>query len=337
MLGGLLALTSAALFGLNNASVRRGVLTGSATQGMAITVPLGVPLFFLSALVVGSLGILTEFSGMALFLLASAGIIHFVWGRYWNYRAIQAMGNNLVGPIQQSSLLISLGGAVWLLDETLTPLRLVGIALILLGPLVMLRSRKKYAKEPKSTAQSAGAAAAPAATTFKPDYLKGSFFAIMSTTGYGSSALFIRGALEGMTPGAAIAGGIVSYFAASVIVGLYLMAPGQWQDARSIDRTAARWFTLSGVFVCFSQMARFMALSIAPVAVVAPLQQTSAIFRVIFGWVINRQHEDFSFWVMAGILVSLSGAFALTLSVEFLIEIFPVPQSLIDIARWQWP
>ena len=56
MLGGLLALTSAALFGLNNASVRRGVLTGSATQGMAITVPLGVPLFFLSALVVGSLG-----------------------------------------------------------------------------------------------------------------------------------------------------------------------------------------------------------------------------------------------------------------------------------------
>ncbi len=56
MLGGLLAICSAATFAFNNASVRRGVLTGSVAQAMAITVPIGVPLFFLAALLTGRLG-----------------------------------------------------------------------------------------------------------------------------------------------------------------------------------------------------------------------------------------------------------------------------------------
>ena len=41
MLGGFIALLSAATFAFNNASMRRGVLTGSVLQAMAITVPIG--------------------------------------------------------------------------------------------------------------------------------------------------------------------------------------------------------------------------------------------------------------------------------------------------------
>ena len=37
-------------------------------------------------------------------LLSLAGIIHFAFGRYCNYRATKAMGANLVGPVQQGSL-----------------------------------------------------------------------------------------------------------------------------------------------------------------------------------------------------------------------------------------
>ena len=42
MLGAILAFASAAFFGLNNATVRRGVLKTTVLQGMAITVPLGI-------------------------------------------------------------------------------------------------------------------------------------------------------------------------------------------------------------------------------------------------------------------------------------------------------
>ena len=55
MLGGFIALLSAATFAFNNASVRRGVLTGSVLQAMAITVPIGLPISFLVALATGSL------------------------------------------------------------------------------------------------------------------------------------------------------------------------------------------------------------------------------------------------------------------------------------------
>ena len=59
--------------------------------------------------------------------------MHFVWGRYCNYRATRAMGTNLVAPVQQFNLLVTLVVAIWL-GEYLTPLKIFGIALILLGP-----------------------------------------------------------------------------------------------------------------------------------------------------------------------------------------------------------
>ena len=80
-----------------------------------------------------------------------------------------------------------------------------------------------------------------------------------------------------------------------------------------------------------------MSLTIAPVTVVAPIQQTTTIWRVIFGWFLNRDYEDYSSWVLTGIGVSLLGALTLTLSTEFVIANLPLPDLLISIARWQWP
>ena len=47
-------------------------------------------------------------------LLIVAGIIHFAWGRYCNYRATKAIGANLVAPVQQYSLILTLVLAVLL-------------------------------------------------------------------------------------------------------------------------------------------------------------------------------------------------------------------------------
>ncbi len=128
-----IALLSAATFAFNNASVRRGVLTGSVLQAMAITVPIGLPISFLVAVVTGSLAAVAGFSSRALVALSLSGIMHFVWGRYCNYRATRAIGTNLVAPIQQINLIFTLLLAIWILGETLTPLRVLGIALVLLG------------------------------------------------------------------------------------------------------------------------------------------------------------------------------------------------------------
>ena len=121
MLGGLIAVLSAATFAFNNASVRRGVLTGSVLQAMAITVPIGLPISFLVAVATGSLAAVAGFSGKALAALSLSGVMHFVWGRYCNYRATRAIGTNLVAPIQQVHLIVSLSLAIWLLGAFRPP------------------------------------------------------------------------------------------------------------------------------------------------------------------------------------------------------------------------
>jgi drug/metabolite transporter (DMT)-like permease len=237
------------------------------------------------------------------------------------------MGGNLVGPVQQSSLLISLALAIIFLGEVLTPLRIIGIILIFIGPLVMLRSRKAQARTKTK--------AAP--IKFEPNYARGFTFAALSALGYGSSAVLIRGAVVDVSFGASLAGGVIAYGAATLVLLPVLLYPRFTKEVLSMNRVTAKWFTLSGFVVCASQILRFMSLTIAPVTVVAPIQQTTTIWRVIFSWFLNRDYEDFSPWVLVGIGISLLGALTLTLSIEFVIANVPLPDLLIAIARWQWP
>ena len=58
MLGGILALAAAATFGLNSVAIRRGVLSGTVAQGLAISIPIGMPILLVAALVSGSFGFL---------------------------------------------------------------------------------------------------------------------------------------------------------------------------------------------------------------------------------------------------------------------------------------
>ena len=53
MLGGVFALIAAVTFAWTNAAVRRGVVTGTAVQATTLSIPIGVPLFFVALLLSG--------------------------------------------------------------------------------------------------------------------------------------------------------------------------------------------------------------------------------------------------------------------------------------------
>jgi len=327
MLGAFLALMSAATFAANNAVTRRGVITGSALQALSISVPIGVPMFLLGAIVTGGYVAYASFSGLTYFYLAMAGVLHFAWGRYCNYRAVKAIGSNLAGPLQESSVLIALFFAVVLLGEQLTPLKIVGILFVLLGPLVAVELGRKKAPKKEGSAKPA----------FTPLYAEGYLFAGLSALGYGTSPIFIRAAIENAGPGASLAGGVISYLAASVIVAIAVVATGSTRSVLSMDRTNAKWFSIAGVLVGISQMLRYMALAIAPVTVVAPIQRLSLIFRLLFGWILNREHEIFSSRLIFGTVISLFGAVLLALSTEGLADLQFAPDWLKTMATWKWP
>ena len=339
MLGGFFALLAAFTFAFNNASARRGVLTGSITQAMAITVPIGVPMFFAATALAGSLAAVFGFPPDALLALTVAGIIHFVWGRYCNYRATRAMGANLVGPLQQMSLVLTLGLAIWLLGETLTPLRILGIVLVVLGPMLTMRGdaekRPLHATDQAESAVEKLESGKPPA--FAVNYAEGVIFALLSTLGYGISPILVRYGLQSKDLGVSLAGGLISYTAATIFMLPLFLLPGRIAHVRTVGREAAKWFTISGVMVCLSQMFLYMGYAVAPVSVIVPIQRLSIVFRIYFGHLLNPQYEVFGGKVYLGTAVSLIGALALSVSTDLVLEYVALPDWLVVIARWQWP
>ncbi|MFN4283551.1 MAG: EamA family transporter [Alphaproteobacteria bacterium] len=353
MLGGFLALLSAATFAFNNAAVRRGVLSGSVAQAMAITVPMGLPIFLLGVVLFGAYAPFGEFTLATWGWLALAGVQHFILGRYCNYRATKAMGAVLTGPVQQSGTVFTLLIAVLVLGETLTPLQILGIGLIVLGPMLCLRAAKEHksSKEPavvgagndetvQKVAENVRASAAPvdvAKTPFKPKYVEGYFNAIVSAAAQGTSPILIRFALEDKGLSASIAGGLISYGAATLLFCLILLWPGQARHVMSVNREAGKWFVISGLFVGFSQLFRYMALAVAPVTVVTPIQRLSLLFRLYFARLLSRDHEVLGGRVILGTIVSLVGTLALSVSTDLVLDLVPLPDFIVAIAQWRWP
>lgn len=337
MLGGFFALLSAATFAFNNASIRRGVLTGSVGQAMAITVPIGVPIFFVAVVATGYLSAVGDFSLKATLALASAGTVHFVWGRYCNYRATRALGSNLVAPVQQINLIFTLVLAIWILGEQLTPLRMLGIALVLLGPSFTLRDNNGKGDKPAAPTDANAAPFEASPPLFRPHYAEGYLFALLSATGYGVSPILVRIALENKSLGASIAGGLIAYTAATLTMALIMLWPGHLRHVLSVKRESAKWFTLSGVLVCISQMFQYMAMSIAPVTVVSPIARLSILFRLYFSKLLNPHHEVFGGRVILGTIVSLAGAVILSLSTEVVASLIPLPAAVVSVLQWHWP
>ncbi len=324
MLGAILALLSAATFGLNNAAIRRGVLTGSVFQALAITVPIGVPLFLLLCFTFGALAPLRHFGAATWIWLSVAGVIHFVLGRYGNYRATQAMGAALSSPIQQLSILVALVLAITFLGETLTPLKAFGIILVMIGPMIILQRRRN-------------GQSAKTASGFEPRYLEGTLWGIVCALGYGTSPLLIHIGLRGGGIVESIAAGFISYLAASIVVVALFLIPANRAELFSMQASPAGWFAFSGFAVFVSQVFRYMALAIAPVSVVTTIQRTSVAFRVVFAWILNRDHEVLGIRTYLGIGASMLGALALALDTEFVLTHVPLPDSIAAVMRLSWP
>lgn len=335
MLGILFGVLAAASFGFNNASARRGVLSGGAIQGLVISMPIGVAMFAILAWAFGQWPVLARITPMEMFFLAAGGFMHFVWGRYCNIRSLAAVGSNIAGPVQQAQLLISLALAIWLLNETLSAFKVLGILLIVSAPAYILRSRAKAkAAAAASPAPKAGDGAKPG---FTPRMAEGYLFALLSAVGFGTSPVLVKAGLASTGSGASLVGGFISCIAATAVTVLLLAIPSQLAEARRMNRESAKWFTLSGVGVSLSQLFRYLALGLAPVTVVQPLQSMSLLFRMIFGYFINRDHEAFDRYVIYGIMLSFAGALSLSLSDEAILRYLHLPAWLAEISAWRWP
>ena len=218
MLGVLYAALGAFTFALNNGTMRRGVVTGSVLQGMALTVPIGGLSFLVMTIAFGELGQLVMFPTAAFTWLACQGVLHFVIGRYCNYKSNQLVGVNLTAPVVQLQVPFAMMLVVVTLHEKFTVLQAIGAALMLGGAFITQgkagKGKKKAAAPlpaaaPMPTVPSQGelTAAEPKPNpTFQPRAFSGYIFGLAATMCYGSSPLLARQAFL-HAPGASTAAG----------------------------------------------------------------------------------------------------------------------------------
>ena len=312
------ALLSEMSFALNQASVRRGMLRGSALQGVYTSVLIGVPLLVVSAVASTQLFRTSELDARSYLLLVAAGVNHFIIGRYCNHRGIGALGANRNRTIVGANVPFSILLAVVLLSEEVTLLMWAGIGLILVGPAIIFRRQSSVPAQPQPAGRNHGAQAVgsgPSAVISagrgatpepSPRYVEGYVFGLLNAASWAISPLLIRSALA--DSGLGVLGSLVAYSAAAAILLPLLVLPMVRANLHRIDAGTSRWFLLSAVSVVMAQMFRYLAFSVAPVTVVLPLMRAGSFLLLPVSYVLNRQIESFEPRVLAGIFISIIGS-----------------------------
>ena len=343
MLGVLYAALGAFTFALNNVTMRRGVVTGSVLQGMAMTVPIGGLSFLVITIAFGELGQLVMFPMAAFAWLACQGIVHFVIGRYCNYKSNQLMGVNLTAPVVQLQVPFAMLLAVVTLHEEFTVLQAIGSALMLGGSFITQglagqRKKRAPAAAPMRTVPSQEALAAPEPkpqSTFQPRVLPGYILGLGAAMCYGSSPLMAREAFLHAPGASTAAAGCLAYLAATLFFSLILFKPGSWADIKSIKRENVPWFLSSAVLVAVSQAFVYASLAVAPLMVVTPILQLSLVFRLFLSQCINRDHEVMNGAVLVGALTAVLGSLLVSIDTDGLTGFLGLSPSIAEFLRYR--
>jgi drug/metabolite transporter (DMT)-like permease len=331
----LYAALGAFTFALNNVAMRRGVVTGTVLQGMAMTVPVGGLAFLVLTAASGDLGQLVVFPAAAVAWLAAQGIVHFVLGRYCNYKANQLVGVNLAAPVVQLQVPVAMVLAVVTLHEKFTVLQVVGSVLMLGGSFITQTrtGKRKNASDPlPATARNPAPNREPA---FRPRVLPGCLLALGAAICYGSSPLMARAAFLSAPGASTAAGGCLAYAAATLVFSLILLKPGSWRDITGTSRENMPWFLSSAVLVAISQAFVYASLAAAPLMVVTPILQLSLVFRLVLSQWINREHEVMNTAVLVGAITAVIGSILVSLDTDDLMRLLNVAPPFADFLRYR--
>ena len=320
MLGAFYATLGAFTFALNNATLRRGVLTGTVMQAMAVTVPVGALGFLVLALAAGALPALLAFPPLAAAWMAGQGVMHFVVGRFFNYRSNQLVGMNLSAPVVQLQVVVAMLLAVLTLHEPFTVLQALGAALMLAG---------SFATQKRSGARATLKMHSPA---FTPRHLAGYLCSSGAAIAYGISPLMVRLALDSAQV-SVLAGGVIAYAAATLVFAVLLLRPAVRRDIRQLKRENVPWFFYSAILVTVSQGFVYASLAVAPLMVVTPILQLSLVFRVLLSWLINRKYEVLSIGVILGSTAAIIGSILVSLSTDYAVAAVTLPDAVASFLR----
>jgi drug/metabolite transporter (DMT)-like permease len=276
--------------------------------------------------------------------------VHFVCGRYCNYRSSQLMGVNLSAPVVQLQVPFAMMLAVVALHEKFTVLQAIGSVLMLGGSFVTqanagkvnTNTRRKRASAPLSAAtasapvrEASGGSRTVHRLAFEPRVISGYLFGVAAAMCYGSSPLMAREAFLHAPGVSTLAGGCLAYTSATLVFCLALLKPGAWRHIKGVKRENLPWFLVAALMVAVSQALVYASLALAPVMAVTPILQLSLVFRLFLSQMINRDHEVMNKTVLVGALTAVVGSILVSLNTELLTTLLGLPPPVAAFLRYR--
>lgn len=238
---------------------------------------------WLMVFLVGSESTLTLVSGRSLvFLILSGGATGASWLCY--FKALQLGSVNRVTPIDKSSTILTIVLAFLFLNEVPGTWKLIGLALLAVGTILMVQRTGGQEAEQASTGKS------------------WIFYAVLSAVFAALTSILAKVGIQGTESnlGTAIRTIVVLIMA----WGIVLLRKKQ-EHLHTIDRRSWLFIVFSGLATGFSWLCYYRALQEGPASVVVPIDKLSILVTIAFSRVFLR--ERLSKKALAGLVLVVGG------------------------------
>jgi len=273
--------------------LRRGVhRSGEISSTIPIFSFVGLVIFGLPVFISGELARLTSLTWLGVGSLAGAGVVHFILGRISGFTSVRLIGANRAVPIYTCNLLIAVMLGILFLGEPLT-ISLFAAVVLIFGGIVLISTRGGSEKQSKDTPEDSLA--------------MGVLTALGAALCWGISPFLVKiGLREVDSP---LLAAFISYAAASVIIGIWLLPPKNSEKLRHVDRSSLAPIIIAAVTMALAHLLRYTALHYSALTMVQPLFTTQALFVFPLSFLINRQIEAFSLRIILGAISAVTGVF----------------------------
>jgi drug/metabolite transporter (DMT)-like permease len=213
----------------------------------------------------------------------AAGVIHFFFG--WTFLSLsqQRIGAANTGVVTAATPLIGSLLAALVLDEALGAIALAAIFLVSVGVILIARR-----------------------TSGSGQQLTFPWFALAASLSWGTSPLFIRWGLEGLSnPVIGVTIGLASA-AALYAVGL---ASGRAPTTSGTPPEVRRWILIGGILVAAAIAAQWTALDLVEVNVVVTLQQVATpVVVLVAPFIVGTAIERWTWRLILGMVCVIAGS-----------------------------
>jgi drug/metabolite transporter (DMT)-like permease len=243
------------LFQAVNRQVNAAIDVYRATVGL---LAVGTAMMVVVSVLTDDVGALVRAPPRAVGAFAVAGVVHFLLG--WTFLGLsqQRLGAARTGAILGANPLLGALAAAVVLDEGLDALTLGALLIVVVGVVLVARSRREIHGGPPPSAAGIG-------------------FALATATCWAVSPLLIRAGLDGLSP---VLGVTVGLAVTTVAYAMVLAVVGP-NDREPLSPATRRMLGLAGVLVGLAIWSQWTALRLTRVAVVLALMQLSAPVVVI--------------------------------------------------------